>query len=461
MSSKGVHITIATNDEVSGKQLQQKNPQNISLVIVDIVKAKDCEELLKQHDLAVSLIPPHLHHIIARYCLNTNRDLVTSSYISPQIKALAEEAKAKGLTFLFEIGLDPGIDHIVTMKMVDDVRKKMGRVKRLTSVCSALVSPEFVDNPLGYKFTWAPVGVFKALSEAKYLKEGKLVHVNREDLLYSVEKFDLNSALNLMVYPNRDSLKYRKIYGIEDASEVLRGTLRYKGFPELVAAFMEIGLLELKAFPESINNYPQLIDMLCKPDNKDTDNLSTLIYSKLINELSNHKIDINLTNFFRKVTKHAFWGILDETQKIERLRFICEGFIHFGFFDSKTRFDRKPTILETFVELLKATMILKPHEKDFIILLVEIEAMFPKQGLSETHSLKLLQSGEGDKGLSSVSKLVGYPCAIGTELVLNGKLKGEGLIGPFEKKVYLPLFNGLRQRGIIQETVVKHHMPKL
>ena len=461
IGNKDVHITIATNDEQGGKRLRDKNPENISLVVVDIVKAKECEKLLEQHDLAVSLIPPHLHHIIGRYCLNTNKNLVTSSYISPQMKALSAEAKAKGLTFLFEIGLDPGIDHIVTMKMIDDVRKKMGRVRRLTSVCSALVAPEFVDNPLGYKFTWAPVGVFKALSEAKYLKGGKLVHVNREDLLYSVEKFDLNNALNLVMYPNRDSLKYRQIYGVEDAKEVLRGTLRYKGFPELAAAFMEIGLLELVSFPNSVNSYPQLIDMLCKPSKEDADNLSKHIYTKITNDLSGHEININLLNFLKKVTRHAFWSILEEQQKLERLKFICEGFLHFGFFSKKTKFTRKPTILETFVELLKATMILKPHEKDFTIIIVEVEAVFPQQGISEVHSFRLLQSGEGDKGLSSVSKLVGYPCAIGTELVLNGQLKGEGLIGPFEKRVYEPMYNKLRQRGIIQETVVKGLLPKL
>lgn len=159
--------------------------------------------------------------------------------------ALNEEAKALGLTFLNEIGLDPGIDHLATMKTVDEVAAKGGKIVEYESWCGGLPSPEFVDNPLGYKFSWSPIGAIGALrNDAKYLENGEVTTILGKDLLYVAEEKDINIALRLEGYPNRDSLQYKNLYNLVDCHKVLRGTLRYTGFSTIMNGFKEIGLFE-------------------------------------------------------------------------------------------------------------------------------------------------------------------------------------------------------------------------
>jgi saccharopine dehydrogenase-like NADP-dependent oxidoreductase len=140
------------------------------------------------------------------------------------------------------MGLDPGIDHLATMKVVDEVREQKGKILEYESWCGGLPSPSCCDNPLGYKFTWSPIGAFRALkNKAVYIDRGGKVEVEADDLLYAKSEVRLNQALTLEGYPNRDSISYQEIYGLGDATKMLRGTLRYTGFTELINAFKEIG----------------------------------------------------------------------------------------------------------------------------------------------------------------------------------------------------------------------------
>lgn len=460
-NSKDIHITIATNDEKSGSELHEKYKHFTSLKVVDINNAHDCEPLIIEHDVVVSLLPPPLHPIVARYTINNNKNFVCSSYISPQMKELQEEIKKRDLIFLFEVGLDPGIDHIVTFKMIDDVRAKGGQIKKLYSICGGLVAPESIDNPLSYKFTWAPLGVFTAISDAKYIKNGKLVSIKKEDLLYHAEPYEVNNSLNTVIYPNRDSLAYRKLYNVPEANNMLRATMRYKGFVEIAAAFMEIGLLDFESFPKKINSFPALIDYLCQDVNMYANNIDESIYTKLINTYNDAKIDINFKNFLQKVTKHDFWKLLTIQQKVDRLLLICDGFIHFGLFNKETHFERKTFIIETLVAHLKKTMTLTKEDKDFTIMIIDIEAYYPELHMAEDLKFQLLKSGENKGGLSSVAYLVGYPCAMATELVLDGKIKSRGLLGPFKKDIYVPLYEKMVEAGIIKHNTVKSYRPRL
>lgn len=145
---------------------------------------------------------------------------------------LDEEVKQKGLIFLNQLGLDPGIDHLATMKIIEDVKEAGGKIVQYQSWCGGLPSPACCDNPLGYKFTWSPIGAFRALkNKAVYIENNKPVEVEASDLLYSTKQIQLNQALTLEGYPNRDSVSYKDVYGLNDATKVLRGTLRYPGFP--------------------------------------------------------------------------------------------------------------------------------------------------------------------------------------------------------------------------------------
>lgn len=158
------------------------------------------------------------------------------------MEELHGQVKQKGLTFLNELGLDPGIDHMTTMKTLNEVEEQKGKVIEYESWCGGLPSPTSCDNPLGYKFTWSPIGAFRALkNRAAFIVGGKKVEILPEDLLYHRTTIQLNQALTLEGYPNRDSLTYQEVYHLKDAQKVLRGTLRYPGFIELISAFKEVG----------------------------------------------------------------------------------------------------------------------------------------------------------------------------------------------------------------------------
>lgn len=151
---------------------------------------------------------------------------------------LDEKVRNKGLIFLNEFGLDPGIDHLSTMKVVDQVHEKGGKIIEYESWCGGLPSPSSCDNPLGYKFSWSPIGAFRALrNKAVYLDKGELIEVSSEDLLYTTAQIRLNNALTLEGYPNRDSMSYKDVYGLKETKKLLRGTLRYYGFCQLINAF--------------------------------------------------------------------------------------------------------------------------------------------------------------------------------------------------------------------------------
>ena len=157
--------------------------------------------------------------------------MITASYISKELGELDKQVKEKGLVFLNELGLDPGIDHLATMKVIDEVKEKKGKIVEYESWCGGLPSPTCCDNPLGYKFTWSPIGAFRALkNKAIYIDQGKQVEIEPSDLLYSKTDIKLNQALFLEGYPNRDSVSYQEIYNLPDAKKFLRGTLRYNGF---------------------------------------------------------------------------------------------------------------------------------------------------------------------------------------------------------------------------------------
>jgi saccharopine dehydrogenase-like NADP-dependent oxidoreductase len=200
------------------------------------------KSIIYTSDIVISYVPAFLHMHVAKACLELGKNMITASYITKELQDMDQEVKAKGLIFLNEMGLDPGIDHLATMKVIDEVREQNGKIIEYESWCGGLPSPTCCDNPLGYKFTWSPIGAFRALkNKAVYIDNGKSVEIEPRDLLYSSTEVRLNQALTLEGYPNRDSLSYRDVYGLNYAKKFLRGTLRYTGFTELINAFKEIG----------------------------------------------------------------------------------------------------------------------------------------------------------------------------------------------------------------------------
>ena len=194
---------------------------------------------------------PYIHHVnVIKAAIKGKTNVVTTSYISPGIRALEPEIKAAGIVVMNEIGLDPGVDHLYAVKTIDEVHAQGGQIKEFHSFCGGLPAPECSDNPLGYKFSWSPRGVLLALlNNASYLANGQLVTVPGAQLMDVAKPYYITPAFAFVAYPNRDSTPFREFYNIPEAETVIRGTLRYQGFPEFVKALVALGWLNMEKKP--------------------------------------------------------------------------------------------------------------------------------------------------------------------------------------------------------------------
>ncbi len=201
-------------------------------------------------DVVVSLIPYTLHAAVIRSAIRHKKNVVTTSYVSPAMLELEKEVKEAGITVMNEIGLDPGIDHLYAVKTIDDVHRVGGKIISFLSYCGGLPAPEASGNPLGYKFSWSPRGVLLALrNSAKYYQDGQVVEIPGEKLMGSAKPYFIYPGFALVAYPNRDSTPYKDRYRIPEAQTVIRGTLRYQGFPEFVRVLGDIGFLNDEKMP--------------------------------------------------------------------------------------------------------------------------------------------------------------------------------------------------------------------
>jgi saccharopine dehydrogenase-like NADP-dependent oxidoreductase len=447
---KDIFLIIATNDVESGNDYLKQFPQNISIVALDINNEKEASEIIRKGEVVISMLPPFLHKKALEICIREKKNFVCASYLTPELKDLEEEAKKNNVSCFFELGLDPGIDHIVTVHIVDLIRKKNGKIKKLLSLCGGLTAPEFVDNPLAYKFSWSPEGVFKAINEAVYLKDNKNIVVKKEDLMYSAKYFHVNNSLDTHMYPNRDSLKYREIYRIEEVETLIRGTIRFKGFCENVAAFLELGFLDQNELNQNLPDVFSCLDFVkhcLKNENpvfKGDQRMVNLFKIKLAN------IEEELIfKFLNSVTKNKFWSSLSENERLERMRIILSGFKYLELFSKERKLKKNQTALQTFVDHLKKYLNLKEGDTDFVIMVLDFEVEFPNN-MKETIKFKLLKSGD-PKNITAMSLLVGLPAAIGAKLLLDGKITKKGVFGPFEPEMCNVLYEEFVKEGVIQK----------
>ncbi|NWU72055.1 AASS protein, partial [Pterocles burchelli] len=255
-----VDITVAS---VMNEQLEQltKKYNNVTSVHMDVIKHEEMlSSLVKKHDLVISLLPYSAHPVVARKCIDNKVNLVTASYLTPAMKELQESAETAGITVISEMGLDPGLDHMLAMECIDKAKEVGATVVSYTSFCGGLPAPEHSDNPLRYKFSWSPQGVLlNTVQSATYLKNGEIINIPAGGaLLDSVTPMDFFPGLNLEGFPNRDSTKYAEPYGIQTAHTLLRGTLRYKGYSKTMGGFVKLGLINPDPYPLLNSTMPPL-----------------------------------------------------------------------------------------------------------------------------------------------------------------------------------------------------------
>ncbi|CAG5132782.1 unnamed protein product [Candidula unifasciata] len=253
-----------------------------SIILLDVAQESSrLKDLFSQHDIIISIIPAHLHPEVTRCCIECRKSLVLASYENDYTRAVSASAEAAGITILSEVGLDPGIDHFLAMKCIDSVREQGGQVTGYVSLCGGLPAPECSNGPLRYKFSWYPKGMFiSAMHKAKYIKDGQVIEIPEGHIFEKAEVVDdLVEGFDLENIPNRNSTEYTKIYNIESAKTVYRGTLRYKGFSIGMLALIRLGLTNNAVTPQLLAESPGISwrDLICVlneiPDNLSEDKI--------------------------------------------------------------------------------------------------------------------------------------------------------------------------------------------
>lgn len=379
--------------------------EDVHLVEIASGDIKEYEPYISKSFLTISMLPAFMHIEVARLCLLYNSHLITPSYISAEMQALEGEVKAKNLIFLNELGFDPGIDHLTTMKIYHDIVAQGGRLTSYRSYAGGLVAPRSDDNPWHYKFSWNPRNVILAGQggEIKYRKNGIEEALTYQDLFSKSEILNVSHGHVFDAYANRDSLKYEKLYGWENIDTLLRGTLRIHGFCEAWSILVDLGLTD-----DTVKNRP----------------FSGKTYAEFYTAFLPSLVD----DFMKNQTPPVQ----------EKLNFI-------GFTDEKSIIENDGSAAEILQSILVDKWKLNPEDTDWVVMVhffeytlhgknYEIESYFSLEGESSTYT--------------AMSKTVGMPIAFATELILQDKIKTRGVLMPTASDIYLPILQRLAETGI-------------
>ncbi|XP_043271750.1 alpha-aminoadipic semialdehyde synthase, mitochondrial isoform X2 [Venturia canescens] len=415
---KNIAIAVCSHLKDEADALANEYPA-VEPVFLNVIERPDTlKEIVSSADVVVSLLPYALHHVVAKTCIETKTHLVTASYMNDDIKSLHAEAEAAGITILNEVGLDPGIDHLLALECFEDVRQAGGKIKSFVSWCGGLPAPECSYNPLRYKFNWSPRGVLlNTLSPAKYFHNGQEVYINGGgDLMSNVRSLDFLPGFALEGFPNRDSTVYRELYGITNASTVLRGTLRFKGFADTMQGLQFLGLIDPDPHPILHPRGPEITwrTLICH-------------LLGLIND------DIFYENLKRKLAERV--NSEERVQAIEDLGLLNE--------DPVLKLN---TPLDTLTHYLSKKLAYDSHERDLIILRHEVGILWPDDR-QEEKGINFVLYGDTN-GHSAMSRTVGYPAAMGTKMILDGEIQQRGMVLPFTPDIYRPMLNRLRLEGL-------------
>ena len=373
------------------------------------------DKLIAEHDLVINMIPKAHHVMVAKLCLKHQKSMVSTSYEIPPIKQLDAEAKERGIIILNELGEDPAMDHFATQMLLDDIKANGGKVIEIQSYGSGLPSFKFNNNPMGYKFSWEPKGVFLAAQvPAQYLVKGKPVSVDGDKLFENFKMVDIKGLGTFEAYANKDVTRYVKPYGLPGDVSFYRGLLRFSGYCNNMRAFWKLDLLndekKLEWSGKTFKDYAAfLIDT--KPTEK-------------------------LEDEFAK-----YLGVDHLSDIMMRLKWL-------GIFESEQIQAKSGSKLDVFIELLLKKLTYAPGETDMTIIHVDILAEFPG-GKQEHRTATMVADGEPN-GDSAMAKAVGLPPAIAAKFILDGKIKETGVhMPPTLPSLYKPFMEELAEYGFV------------
>ena len=403
-------LSIANAEKFAGDH------PNTKAIELDIFKTEQRQEAIKNADIVISMLPARFHIEVAKDCVNFNKNLVTASYVSDEMQALDKEVKQKGLTFMNEIGVDPGIDHMSAMQVIDRIRAKGGKMLLFESFTGGLVAPESDTNLWNYKFTWNPRNVVVAGQggAAVFVQEGKYKYIPYHRLFRRTEFLEVENYGRFEGLANRDSLKYRSVYGLDSIKTLYRGTLRRVGFSKAWNMFVQLGM---------------------------TDDTYTLQGSEEMSyrDFVNSFLPYSPTDSVELKTRYNL--------KIDQDDVMWEKLLELDIFNPHKKIGIKnATPAQALQKILEEKWTLAPDDKDMIVMYHKFG--YEIDGKTNQIDSTMVHLGE-DQTYTAMAKTVGLPVGIATLKILNKEIITTGVLRPITKEIYDPILKELAENGIV------------
>lgn len=404
-----IEVTIASRTKAKADKLLEGYSLGKAMAWT-VDQSSVLDQLIASHDFVVSLLPFTHHVTVAERCIAHKKNMLTTSYVSPEMKELDALAKEAGIIIMNEIGVDPGYDHMTAMEIIDKVHDKGGKVDEFYSLCGALCAPEASDNPFRYKFSWSPKGVVIAgNNDAQFLEDGEVINLDTSDLFKNPMEIDFPKVERMHVYPNRDSLPYIDLYGIPEVKTMYRGTFRYENWCAAMDLLKELNLTSYKELELKGKTFAQI--------------------TAEINGLNTGSLKEDIKSKFNL-------GDCDAGLKaIEWL----------GVLDSKPVHLEKGSAFDLTSDLMIEKMMLNDAERDMVIM-QHIFNVTRSNGKKEKIVSRMLDYGNNN--YTSISRTVALPAAICVKLILDGEIVDTGVHIPINKSIYIPVLAALQKFGI-------------
>jgi saccharopine dehydrogenase (NAD+, L-glutamate forming) len=412
--SEELHLIVGDISAQNAKKLIGNHP-NAQAISLDVFNRKSREDAIENADIVISMLPARYHIEVAKDCITYGKNMVTASYVSPEMQDLDVAVKNKGLVFMNEIGVDPGIDHMSAMKEIDAIRAKGGEMILFESFTGGLVAPESDNNLWNYKFTWNPRNVVVAGQggAAKFIQEGTYKYIPYHRLFRRTEFLDVEGYGRFEAYANRDSLKYQSVYGLDNVQTLYRGTMRRVGFSRAWNMFVQLGMTD---------------------DSYTIDDSENMSYRDFVNAFLPYSHTDSVELKFRYQLK------------IEQDDLIWDKLLELDIFNANKRVElQKATPAEILQKILMDSWMLEENDKDMIVMYHKFG--YELDGQKHQIDSTMVTIGE-DQTYTAMAKTVGLPVAIAAMAILNGKIKTPGVQIPITKEVYEPILKELEDYGI-------------
>lgn len=408
----------------NAKKLAGDHP-NAKAITLDIFKKEERETAVQSADIVISMLPARFHLEVAKDCLHFGKNMVTASYISEEMEQLDEQVKEKGLVFMNEIGVDPGIDHMSAMQVIDRIRDNGGKMLLFESFTGGLVAPESDTNLWNYKFTWNPRNVVVAGQGgvAKFIQEGKFKYIPYNRLFRRTEFIEVEGYGKFEVYANRNSLKYKSIYGLDDALTLYRGTIRRVGFSKAWNMFVQLGLTD---------------------DSYIMENSEEMSYRDFVNSFLPYSPTDSVELKFR------------HNLKIDQDDIMWDKLLELDIFNPNKKVGLKnATPAEILQKILMDKWSLASDDKDMIVMYHKFG--YELNGEKKQIDATMVNIGK-DQSETAMARTVGLPVAIAALKILNGTISTPGVQLPITKEVYEPILKELAENGIVFKEEEKEYL---